>query len=73
MKNYPLFKCRGPKTCNNYTPITISIILSKIMERIVHRQTIDVCRSTSRLITYAVFIDLRKLFDTVDHAFLIVK
>ena len=35
----PLFKSRGPKAFNNYRPIAISLILSKIIKRIVYRRT----------------------------------
>ena len=34
----PLFKSNDPTAPNNYRPITILPIISKIMERIVHRQ-----------------------------------
>ncbi len=104
-KIIPLFKSNDPTSPNNYRPITILPILSKIMERIVHKQiykylqehklitseqfgfhpylstNVALTRVTeeilsnmdNKLITGAVFIDLRKAFDTVDHSLLIVK
>ena len=101
----PLFKSNDPPAPNNYRPITILPIISKIMERIVHRQVYKFLRkhnlitseqfgfrpnlSTNialtrvteeillnigdKLVTGAVFIDLRKAFDTVDHTLLIAK
>ena len=104
-KIVPIFKSNDPTSPNNYRPITILPILSKIMERIVHLQTYEYLKehnlitseqfgfrpnlSTSialtrlteeillnldnNLTTGAVFIDLRKAFDTVDHTLLIMK
>ena len=95
-KKIPLSKSRGPKAFNNYRPIAISLILSKIIERIVYRQIIYkyaqehqlvtseqlgfrpylsksrgltqvtkeiLLNINNRLITCAVFIDLRKPFE----------
>ncbi|CAB4037987.1 Hypothetical predicted protein, partial [Paramuricea clavata] len=104
-KIIPFFKSNDPTSPNNYRPITILPIVSKIMERIVHRQVYEYLQehdlitseqfgfrpklSTSialtqlteeilhnldnKLVTGAVFIDLRKAFDTVDHELLILK
>ena len=104
-KIIPLFKANDPTAPNNYRPITILSILSKIMERIVHRQVYKYLREhnlitserfgfrpnlstnvaltrvteeillniDNKLATGAVFIDLRKAFDTVDHTLLIAK
>ena len=101
----PLFKSNDPTAPNNYRPITILPIISKIMERIVHRQVYKFLREhnlitseqfgfrpnlstkialtrvteeiliniDNKLITGAVFIDLRKAFDTVDDTLLIAK
>ena len=100
-KIIPLFKANDPTAPNNYRPITILPILSKIMERIVHRQVYKYLREhnlitseqfgfrpnlstnvaltrvteeillniDNKLATGAVFIDLRKAFDTVDHTY----
>ena len=101
----PLFKSNDPTAPNNYRPITILPIISKIMERIVHRQVYKFLREhnlitseqfgfrpnlstnialtrvteeillniDNKLTIGAVFIDLRKAFDTVDHTLLIAK
>ena len=90
---------------DNYRPISILPVLSKVFERIVHNQLytyleennlLSHCQfgfrrksSTEHAVTYfsdfiknsmdkgkltgAVFVDLRKAFDTIDHATLIAK
>ena len=90
---------------NNYRPISVLPVLSKVFERIVHHQLytyleennlLSDCQfgfrrksSTEHAVTYfsdliktsmdegkqtgAVFVDLRKAFDTIDHATLIAK
>ena len=105
IKITPLFKSNDPTAPNNYRPITILPIISKIMERIVHRQVYKFLREhnlitseqfgfrpnlstnialtrvteeillniDNKLTIGAVFIDLRKAFDTVDHTLLIAK
>ena len=91
-------------TSNNYRPITILPILSKILEHVVHQQVYqylrqnklitseqfgfrpklstnidltqlieEILQNMDKMITDAVFIDLRKGFDTVDHSLLISK
>ena len=104
-KIIPLFKCNDPTAPSNYRPITSLPTLSKIMERIVHRQiykylqehklitseqfsfrpnlstNVTLTQVTEEILynmenklnTGAVFIDLRKAFDTVDHTLLIRK
>ena len=104
-KIVPLYKSNDPTSPNNYRPITILPILSKILKHIVHQQVYQYLRHNklitneqfgfrpklstnialtqlteeilqnmdNKMITGAVFIDLRKVFDTVDHSLLISK
>ena len=104
-KIVPLHKSKDPTSPNNYRPITILPILSKILEHIVHQQVYEYLQQNNmiaseqfgfrpklstnialtqlteeilqnmdnKMIAVAVFIDLRKAFDTVDHTLLISK
>ena len=102
----PLFKCKDPSIANianNYTPISLLITMSKIIEKIIYNRlysflkknnilfesqygfwtnrsyqnaitqlTSDLLKSNELgLTTAAVFIDLTKAFDTLDHDMLL--
>ena len=101
----PIFKSGNTKEFDNYRPISVLPVFSKILERVVHNQLYEYLennkflssqqfgfrrnRSTSSAVVYftdivrknmdrgqltgALFIDLRKAFDTVDHSTLISK
>ena len=101
----PVHKSDEKMVMDNYRPISVLPILSKVFERIVHNQLytyleennlLSDCQfgfrrksSTEHAVTYfsdfiktsmdkgkltgAVFVDLRKAFDTIDHATLIAK
>ena len=72
-----LFK-QGDKTDkDNYCPISILPTVSKVIERAVHSQLygyLEVLSNIDRGIANGVvFIDLKKVFDTVDHVILLGK
>ena len=101
----PIHKSDEKTVMDNYRPISVLPVLSKVFERIVHNQLytyleennlLSDCQfgfrrksSTVHAVTYfsdliktsmdegkltgAVFVDLRKAFDTIDHATLIAK
>ncbi len=101
----PVYKAGDPEDTNNYRPISVMTVVSKIVERYVHGLWYDFlndlnlitacqssfrkCHSTSTALVkiyddllkgfdngnfvVAVFIDMRKAFDTVDHGILLTK
>ena len=104
-KVIPVFKKGKSKDLDNYRPISVLPIISKILERAVQEQLYmyltthqllnpyqcgfrrfhstetaaisltDTIRGNidQKLITGAVFVDLRKAFDTIDHHLLLAK
>ena len=101
----PIFKTGSKKDANNYRPISVISVFSRMLEKIVHDQLIEYL-VTDKLLTpnqsafrklystvtslingtdywydnmdkkqlnLAIFFDLKKAFDTVDHRILIKK
>ena len=104
-KVIPVYKSEERSLLDNYRPISILPVLSKVFERVVHQQLYTYLEENNLLsknqfrfrtssstqhavtkfsdsirqnmdkglMTGAIFIDLRKAFDTVDHASLLSK
>ena len=104
-KVLPVYKSGDGTTMDNYRPISVPPVLSKVFERVVHTQLYDYLEGNNLLskrqfdfrnksstqhavtmfsdfiranvdrgyMTGAVFLDLRKAFDTVDHARILSK
>ena len=104
-KVIPIFKNGTKSSFDNYRPISILPVFSKLLERTVHRQLYSYLeennfltdrqfgfrksRNTSQAITYitdfirsamdrdeytgAIYVDLKKAFDTVNHATILSK
>ena len=99
----PIFKAGPRNDANNYRPISVISIFSRILEKIVHDQMVEflqpiftknqaafrklystvtsLINSTDswystidrKEVNLAIFLDLKKAFDTVDHTILLVK
>ena len=89
-KIVPIYKSGSIKNVDNYRPITILPIASKVLEKCVHSQVLNHLEDNKLLsdaqflddirknmdkgqLTGAIFIDLRKAFDTLSHSLIISK
>ena len=51
----------------NNRPMSLLLVISKIIEKVIHKQLLSYFTFDMKSIPLSIFIDISKAFDTIDH------